>query len=116
MGFLSGLFGKKKRGDKAPKQPPARPTRPTIRRFSSGSISDEPELQSAEDYARRYPLPAGYAYVQTPASELDLVVGRQADGEVFPFLLEETLLTFDVPEQKPDGSWGKRTVEVFGRG
>jgi len=114
MGFLSGLFGKKRRGNKAPKPAPTKPARPQIRRFSSGSISDEPELQSVADYARRYPLPAGYEYLQTPASELDLVVGRQADGEVFPFLLEETLLTFDVPEQKADGSWGKKTVEVFG--
>ena len=85
-----------------------------MRRFSSGSISDEPELQSAADYARRYPLPAGFEYLETPSNEFDLVVGRQADGEVFPFLLEETLLTFDVPQQKADGSWGKKTMEVFG--
>jgi hypothetical protein len=42
-----------------------------------------------------------------------VVVVRQSDGEEFVFLVEEGLLGFDVPRRKKDGSWGKRTTEVF---
>ena len=38
------------------------------------------------------------------------------DGTEFVFLVEEGILGFDIPRQREDGSWGKRTTEVLKQG
>jgi hypothetical protein len=108
MGFLDKLFGK---GKKAPQRPPAAPPR----RYPSHSIINEADLQSLADFNRHYPLPAGFQYQQRGQSPTDIVVVRQSDGQEFVFLVEEGILGFDIPRQKEDGSWGKRTTEVLRR-
>ena len=106
MGFLRKLFGKQQA---APARPPAAPPR----RYPNHSIIDEPELQALADFDRHYPLPAGFEYRQRGRQPTDTVVVRLSDGQEFVFLVEEGILGFDVPRQKEDGSWGKRTTEVL---
>jgi hypothetical protein len=108
MGFLDKLFGKKK---KAPQRPPAAPPH----RYPSHSIINEADLQSLADFNRHYPLPDGFQYQQRGQSPTDIVVVRQSDGQEFVLLVEEGILAFDIPRQKEDGSWGKRTTEVLRR-
>ena len=109
MGFLDRLFGKKKT---APQRPPAAPRR----RYPSRSIINEADLHSLADFNQHYPLPAGFAYRQRGQDPADIVVVRQSDGQEFIFLVEEGILGFDIPRQKEDGTWGKRTTEVLRRG
>lgn len=106
MGFLDKLFGSKK--DKA-KHPPAPP-----RRYPSRSIINEPDLKTLDDFNRYYPLPEGYEY--RDRGNRDVVVVRKSDDAEFVFLVEEGILGFDIPRQKQDGSWGKKTIEVLKQG
>lgn len=110
MGFLDKLFGKKKPAA-APRPPAARP-----RAYPSRSIVNEADLRSLADFDRHYPLPAGFAYRQRGQDPADVVVVRQSDGQEFIFLVEEGILGFDIPRQKEDSTWGKRTTEVLRRG
>ncbi|MGD8624352.1 MAG: hypothetical protein PVF47_14575 [Anaerolineae bacterium] len=109
MGFLDRLFGKKK---PAPARPPAAPPR----RYPDHSLVHEADLRSVADFDRHYPLPAGFHYEQRGQRPADIVVVRESDGQAFIFLVEEGILGFDVPHQKADGTWGKRTTEVLRRG
>lgn len=103
MGFLDKLFG----GSKSKSKPqPA-----TKRRYPSRSIINEPDLNSLDDLNRLYPLPDGFDYRERKKG--DFVVVRESDGTEFVFLAEEGILAWDVPRQKKDGSWGKRTTEVL---
>ncbi len=106
MGLLRKLFGNKQAA-------PARPSAASPRRYPSRSIIDEAELRALADFGRHYPLPAGFEYRQCGPRPTDTVVVCQSDGEEFVFLVEEGILAFDVPRQKEDGSWGKRTTEVL---
>jgi hypothetical protein len=106
MGFLDKLFGKK---EPAPQGPPAS----FWRSYPSRSIVNEADLRSPADFDRHYPLPAGFQYRQRGESPTDVVVARQSDGQEFVFLVEEGILAFDIPRQKEDGTWGKRTTEVL---
>jgi hypothetical protein len=84
------------------------------RGFPLGQNSiDDPDIQTFADLGHYYPLPDGFAYAQT--AEGVPVVQRQADGETFYFLIEEELMGFDVPRTRPDGTPGKKTIEVFKR-
>ncbi len=106
MGLLRKLFGKKQAA-------PARRPAASPRRYPTRSMIDEPELRTPADFDRHYPLPAGFEYRQRGPEPTDTVVVRQSDGQEFIFLVEEGILGFDVPRQKEDGSWGKRTTEVL---
>jgi hypothetical protein len=108
MGFLDGLRGKKEKQQKATKQkqPPA-----PARNYPTRSIISEKDLKTLADFNRFYPLPAGFEYRERKPG--DFVVVRQSDGEEFVFLVEEGILAFDIPRQREDGSWGKRTTEVL---
>lgn len=108
MGFLDSLLGKKQKQEKKPrkKQPPA-----PARKYPTRSIINEKDLKTLADFERYYPLPAGFEYRERKAG--DFVVVRQSDGEEFVFLVEEGILGFDIPRQREDGSWGKRTTEVL---
>ena len=106
MGFLDGLFGKKKEKTKQQKRAPA-----PARKYPTRSIIGEKDLKTLADFNRYYPLPAGFAYRERKPG--DFVVVRQSDGAEFVFLVEEGILGFDIPRQKEDGSWGKRTTEVL---
>jgi hypothetical protein len=109
MGFLDKLFGR----DKAKSKP--QPT--SMRRYPTRSTISEPDLKSLADLNRFYPLPSGFEYRER--SQDDFVVVRESDGTEFAFLAEEGILAWDVPRQRKDGSWGKRTTEVLrqsGRG
>jgi hypothetical protein len=108
VGFLDKLFGRKK---EASQRPPAA----TPRRYPSNSMIDEVDLRSVTDFNRHYPLPPGFEYRQRGPSPTDIVVVRQSDGQEFVLLVEEGILSFDVPRQKEDGTWGKRTTEVIRR-
>ena len=114
MGFLDKLFGKKKPA--ARQRPQAAPPAASPRRYPSRSIINEADLRSVADFERYYPLPAGFEYRQRGQDAADIVVVRQADGQAFIFLVEEGILGFDIPRQKEDGTWGKRTTEVLRRG
>ena len=105
MGFLDSLFGKKKKSS-GPKPVPAH-------RYPSRSIIGEQDLKTLADLERHYPLPQGYEYRQKGQSIRDVVVVRLADDAEFVFLVEEGILAFDIPRQREDGSWGKRTIEVL---
>jgi hypothetical protein len=84
------------------------------RGFPLGQNSiDDPDIKTFADLARHYPLPDGFAYAQT--AEGVPVVQRLAGGETFYFLIEEELMGFDVPQTRPDGMPGKKTIEVFKR-
>lgn len=113
MGFLDKLFGKKK---PAPPRPSAAPPAASQRRYPTQSIINEADLRSLADFERCYPLPPGFQYRQRGQDPADLVVVRQSDGQEFIFLVEEGILGFDIPRQKEDGTWGKRTTEVLRRG
>ena len=106
MGFLDKLFGGNKKKGKAPAKPP--------RKYPSRSIINDPDLRTLADYDRYYPLPDGYEYRER--GPRDVVVVRQSDGAEFVFLVEEGILGFDIPRQKQDGTWGKRTTEVLKQG
>ncbi len=108
MGFLDGLFGKKKQQKEKTRQK-QRPA--PARKYPTRSIIGEQDLRTLADFERCYPLPAGFEYRERKQG--DFVVVRQSDGEEFVFLVEEGILGFDVPRQKEDGSWGKRTTEVL---
>jgi hypothetical protein len=43
-------------------------------------------------------------------------VVRESDDTEFVFLVEEGILAWDVPRQRKDGSWGKKTTEVLKQG
>jgi hypothetical protein len=103
MGFLDRLFGSGKK--KGKKQAAPR------RSYPSRSIITEPDLKSLEDLKRFYPLPRGFSYRERKAG--DFVVVRASDGAEFVFLAEEGILAWDVPTQRSDGSWGKKTTEVL---
>jgi hypothetical protein len=84
------------------------------RDFPLGQNSiDDPDIKTFADLTRHYPLPDGFAYAQT--AEGVPVVQRLADGETFYFLIEEELMGFDVPQTRPDGTPGKKTIEAFKR-
>jgi len=106
MGFLDKLFGGKKDKPKASARP--------ARKYPSRSIINDRDLKTLADFERFYPLPEGFEYRERKPG--DVVVVRQADGAEFVFLVEEGILGFDIPRQKEDGSWGKRTTEVFKQG
>jgi len=106
MGFLRNLFGKKQAA-------PARRRAASSRRYPSRSVIDEAGLRALADFDRHYPLPAGFEYRQRGQKPTDTVVVRRSDGQEFVFLVEEGILAFDVPRQREDGSWGKRTTEVL---
>jgi hypothetical protein len=74
------------------------------------SFISDPDVRSLDDLQRQYPLPKGYVYQQT---EDGFVVVRANDGAKFGFLLEEGMLSFDVPAPGRPGN--KVTVEVFKR-
>ena len=103
MGFLDRVLG----GDK--KKPKSRSA--PKRRAPTRSIITEPDLKSLDDLNRCYPLPGGYRYQERKAG--DFVVVRTSDGTEFAFLAEEGILAWDVPRQRKDGSWGKKTIEVL---
>jgi hypothetical protein len=77
-----------------------------------GSLIDDPNIRTVDDLRRHYPLPGEYDYAET--TEAGLVVQRLSDGAQFAFLLEEELLSFDVPVQDPKRR--KRTIEVDRQG
>lgn len=104
MGFLDKLLGRKK--DK----PPSRPSF----KYPSKSIINDPDLKSLVDFRRYYPLPQGHQYRQRDSR--DIVVVRESDGTEFVLLVEEGILAWDVPRQRKDGSWGKKTTEVLKQG
>lgn len=104
MGFLEKLFGRKK--EKPPSTPPFK--------YPSKSIINDPDLQSLADFNRYYPLPQGHEYRQRGPH--DIIVVRKSDGTEFVFLVEEGILAWDVPRQRQDGTWGKRTTEVLKQG
>ena len=106
MGFLDKLFGGKKEKPKASARPP--------HKYPSRSIINDPDLKTLADFERYYPLPEGYEYRERGPG--DVVVVRQADGAEFVLLVEEGILGFDIPRQREDGSWGKRTIEVLKQG
>jgi hypothetical protein len=106
MGFLDKLFGGKKKQDKRPAAPPSR--------SPSRSIINDPDLGTIADFNRYYPLPEGYEYRER--GQRDVVVVRKSDGAEFVFLVEEGILGFDIPRQRQDGSWGKKTTEVLKQG
>jgi hypothetical protein len=105
MGFLNKLLGSKKKPRGTPKPPFKVPSR---------SIVNDPDLRTRADFEHYYPLPEGYEYRERGPG--DVVVVRKADGAEFVFLVEEGLLGFDIPFQRKDGSWGKKTTEVFKQG
>jgi hypothetical protein len=80
--------------------------------YPQGSLIDDPSIRTLEDLRRHYPLPGEYAYAET--ADGDFVVQRLSDGTQFAFLLEEELLSFDVPVQDPKRR--KMTVEVDKQG
>ena len=80
--------------------------------YSQGSLIDDPNIRTVDDLRRHYPLPGEYDYAET--TEGGLVVQRLSDGAQFVFLLEEELLSFDVPVEDPKRR--KRTVEIDRRG
>jgi hypothetical protein len=102
MGFLDKLFGKKEA---------AKPEASPPFRYPSRSDIYDDDLNALADFDRYYPLPVGYEYRERRPG--DVVVVRQQDGAEFVFLVEEGLLGFDIPYQREDGSWSKRTTEVF---
>lgn len=106
MGFLDKLFGGKK---KQPQHPPA-----PRRKVPTKSIINDPDLKTLADFNQYYPLPEGHEYRERKPR--DVVVVRKSDGAEFAFLVEEGILGFDVPRQREDGSWGKRTTEVLKQG
>jgi hypothetical protein len=106
MGFLDKLFGGKQEESKQPARPPFK--------YPSKSIINDPDLRSLADFNHYYPLPDGFEYRER--GQRDVVVVRQSDGAEFVFLVEEGILGFDIPRQKEDGSWGKRTTEVLKQG
>ena len=108
MGLLRKLFGKKQA---APARPPAAAASP--RRYPTRSMIDDPELRTVADFARHYPLPAGFEYRQRGQEPADTVVVRQSDDQEFIFLVEEGILSFDVPRQKEDGTWGSHTTDIL---
>lgn len=103
MGFLDRLFG----GRKSKAKPRSAPKR----RYPTRSIINEPDLKTLDDLNRYYPLPSGFKYRERKKG--DLVVVRESDGTEFVFLAEEGILAWDVPRQRNDGSWGKKTTEVL---
>jgi len=107
MGFLDKLLGKKEK----PKS--KRRTAPP-RKYPAKSIINDPDLKTLADFNRYYPLPQGHEYRQR--GPRDIVVVRQSDGTEFVFLVEEGILGWDVPRQRQDGSWGKKTTEVLKQG
>jgi hypothetical protein len=124
MGFFDDLFGKKDKGRPEPRgiapirpptEGPQRPQAAAPRRYPSHSIINEADLESVADFERYYPLPPGFQYRQRGQSPADIVVVRESDGQEFIFLVEEGILGFDIPRQKEDGTWGKRTTEVLRR-
>jgi hypothetical protein len=104
MGFLDKLLGREKKD---------RPPRPQFK-YPSKSIVNDPDLESLADFNRYYPLPQDHEYRQR--GPRDVVVVRKSDGAEFVFLVEEGILAWDVPRQREDGSWGKRTTEVLKQG
>ena len=72
---------------------------------------DDPDIKTFADLNRYYPLPDGFVYGQT--AEGVPVVERQTDGETFYFLIEEELMGFDLPLTRPDGTPGKKTIEII---
>jgi hypothetical protein len=80
--------------------------------YPMGSLIDDLRICTVDDLRRHYPLPGEYDYVET--AEGGLVVQRLSDGAQFVFLLEEELLSFDVPVQDPKRR--KMTVEVDKQG
>ena len=106
MGFLDKLLGSKKEKPKPGARPP--------RKYPSRSIINDRDLRSLADFERYYPLPDEFEYLERGPG--DVVVVRQSDEAEFVFLVEEGLLGFDIPRQKEDGSWGKRTTEIFKQG
>jgi len=106
MGFLDKLLGGKEERPKAAARPP--------HKYPSRSIVNDPDLKTLADFERYYPLPEGYEYRERRPG--DVIVVRRADSAEFVFLVEEGILGFDIPHQKQDGSWGKRTTEVLKQG
>ena len=98
-----------------PTRAPQRPQGAPPRRYPNHSIINEADLKSVADFERHYPLPPGFQYRQRGQSPADIVVVRESDGQEFIFLVEEGILGFDIPRQKEDGTWGKRTTEVLRR-
>jgi hypothetical protein len=108
MSFLDRLFGRKKR--------PGRVEPPT-RRYPGRSIISDPDLKRMADLRQWYPLPEGFEFRER--KEDDFVVVRLSDGQEFVFLVEEGILTWEVPYTRSDGSTGHKTTEVLkqaGRG
>lgn len=107
MGFLDGLFGKKK-PQKATKQkqPPA-----PARTYPTRSIIGEKDLKTLADFKRCYPLPQGFEYRERKPG--DFVVVRQSDGKEYVFLVEEGILAWDDPYTREDGRTGYKTTEVL---
>lgn len=105
MGFLDKLFGGKKEKTK-PSAPPFK--------YPSRSDINDGDLRTLADFDRYYPLPEGFEYRER--GPRDIVVVRQSDGTEFVFLVEEGILGFDIPYQRKDGSWGKKTTEVLKQG
>lgn len=101
------LFDKLFRSRSKESQPAPSPQR----RYPARSIVSDPDLRTLADFRRHYPLPAGYEYQERKPN--DIVVVRSSDGAEFVFLVEEGILAWDVPHQKRDGSWGKKTTEVL---
>ena len=102
--FLDKLLGRKK--DKPPSTPPFK--------YPFKSIINDPDLKNLADFNRYYPLPQDHEYRKR--GPRDIVVVRKSDGNEFVFLVEEGILAWDVPRQRKDGSWGKKTTEVLKQG
>ena len=83
---------------------------PLLKLVPGQNIIADAEVRVFADLARLYPLPNGYAYRQdVDGSPL---VFRLADKATFTFIVEEDLLTFEIPRTDAPGT---RTVEVFKR-
>ena len=104
MGLLDKLLGRDK--EKAPSRP--------SHKYPSKSIINDPDLRDLAAFNHYYPLPQGHRYRQR--GPRDIVVVRESDGTEFVFLVEEGILAWDVPRQRMDGSWGKKTIEVLKQG
>jgi hypothetical protein len=112
MGFLKKLLGKQK------KQPSSSYTKQQSSKvkvkpdFPIGDNHiDDPDIKTTADLGKLYPLPSGFTY--SVDAEGIPYIERLTDRKAFTFLIEEGLLTFNEPVQRPDGKVIYNTTEVF---
>ena len=115
MGLFKKLFGaqNKKQIRDSRKQAPD----PRVRmkpEFPVGENHiDDPDIKTIADLAKWYPLPSGFEY--KAAADGSPYIERLSDEKRFSFLIEEGMLGFDEPQQRPDGKVIYKTTEVIKR-